>query len=149
MNSPKSLIDGVDRLLTDSKHPLDEHHARRLTLELLREIFRDQLDIKADLEHIQEDIAQRRALLDATIAKVQKDMDELWRQFRAYPPAQELAEFTRHFREYPSLTWLLRHRTKLTISWLVGFVVVVIILFLTYHQWLLSRLGLPPLVILR
>lgn len=125
---PSSLIDQVDELLTDTKHPLDEKQARRMSLMLLREIFNDQLEIKRNLDKVKFDIDERRARLDETIKKVQTDIDELWR----------------YVREYPSLTWLLRFKFKPTVTWLVIFVVVVTGLFWAYREWLLAQLGLPP-----
>ena len=126
--SRQSLIDDVDELLTDSKHPLDERQARRMSLMLLRQIFNDQLEIQSDLHKMRLDIDERRSVLDQTISKIQTDVNELWR----------------HVRNYPSLTWLLRFKTKPTIIWLAIFVVVVMVLFYGYRTWLLNQLGLPP-----
>ncbi len=129
-----NLIDQIDAMLTDSSHPLDERQARKMSLMLQRQIYDEQLSILDDIKSLRNEISNNQTtvnssikMIDDAVKSIRSDVDELWRQWR----------------EYRSLTWLLRFKTKPTLVWSTSFVVIVTIILALYRQWLFDQLGLP------
>lgn len=118
------LLDTADQLLTGSS-PIDEKASRKLTLEMLRQLLRLQFKIQREIQDWQLDVKTRRSEVNTRLDAIEKDIAEL--------------------KRFPTLMWLLHNRTKPTVVVIVVVIVLVIVLFLTYQQWLLNRLGLPPL----
>lgn len=69
-----NLIADVDDLLTDSKHPLDEQQARRMSLMLLRQVYNEQLIIQRDIADWKVDM--KRELGEAK-ERARKDWESL------------------------------------------------------------------------
>lgn len=124
----RNMLEQADDLLTDSNHPLDMKQTAKVSLMLIQQIVNMQLSIRREIAVIRVDLQAQRARLDDRIFAVEGDV----------------ADIKRTMADYPSILWLLRYRTKATVMWIGGTMVVLIGLFLSYQEWLLARLGLPP-----
>lgn len=72
MSGNGNLIDDVDEMLTDSRHPLDEQQARRMSLMLLRQVYNEQLVIRRELADWKVDVRKETAELERRLKDVEK-----------------------------------------------------------------------------
>ena len=109
----------IRRLVDDGS--ISDRDAIRLTLAGQAEILGAIRSIQKSLEERREVVNKRMILLE-----------------------QRQAEFEYYMREYPSITWLLRHRTKETITFIVFVFVILSLWFVSgFRQPILDWLGLP------
>ncbi len=119
------LINDVDELLTDSTHPLDEKQARRMTLMMLRQIMNVQFEIQREIADWKADVKNRRDEVNERLTKIEGDV-------KAIKDLQQ---------EYPSVTWLLRHRTSKALM----AIAVALYLFFSNYPLVAALFKLPPL----
>lgn len=145
------LVEQVDELLTDSKHPLDERHARELSLMLqkhtaiaLQEIYRQQLSLEKGQVDLLRNLSERRAAIDARVQKVEGDIKDLKDLTKNLPDVEkDVAHLKKTLAEYPTIPWLVRYKFWDTLKVIVGVVVVIVILYFTFKPVLSAWLGVP------
>jgi hypothetical protein len=94
----------------------------------IRLILASQAEILAAMRMMQQSLEERRMAVDRRMILLE----------------QQMAEFEHYMREYPSITWLLRHRTKETITFIVLVFVLLSLWFVSgFRQPILDWLGLP------
>lgn len=127
----EKLLEQVEDILTDSKHPLDDKQSRMLSLMLqqqtalvIQALFNETIEIRRTMVDVKVEIVNSENLIDQRIARIET-----------------------HILAYPSITYLLRHRTKETVLGMVGVITIIMVFLLTYQDWLFTRLGLPPLIL--
>lgn len=72
-----NLIADVDEMLTDSRHPLDEQQARRMSLMLLRQVYNVQLKIQREIADWKADVSTRREQVNVQIAGIRQEVQLL------------------------------------------------------------------------
>lgn len=94
----------------------------------IRLILASQAELLGAMRTIQKSFEERREAVDRRLILLE----------------QRCAEFEHYVKMYPSLMWLLRHRTKETVAWIVAIFVLLSVWFVSgFRQPLLDWLGLP------
>ncbi len=60
---------------------------------------------------------------------------------------KKVEEAAEEWEQYPTLLWLLRHKTKTTVAWMVAIFVILTLFYVSgLREPIFTWLGLPPLI---